>query len=285
MTFAYPFALLLLLPAFGLLAWLKLWHGRAGLGLPGHWHRIIDTTMQSFMVKQVVSQRQLPVGLWLVIWALLVLALARPVLDVGEPAPSGNLVGRVIALDVGASVDPERQRWIAYRILDAAPTTPTALVVATGEAFDIVPFTTDRGHLDRYLQVIKPEVMPVSGRSPGMAVTHAESLLARAGMVVGQLVLVTGGTVPAAEAAAAGDWLRAVVVDGDRASAWEDYAERIGAQLADTTTIDDVISELDGKVADTLQDSDDAAGFAAGPWLIAAAACLWLLFFRRIRSA
>jgi len=285
MSFAHPFALLLLVPAFGVMAWLTLWHGQAAMSLPGHWHRVIDPTMQSFMAKQVVSQNRLPVVLWLTIWTLLVLGLARPTLDFGEPTEYGNLVGRVIALDVGASVDVEHQRLIAYRILDAAPATPTALVVATAEAFDIVPFTTDRAHLDRYLQVLRADVMPVSGRAPGMAITHAESLLARADMVVGQLVLGTGGRVPAANATAAGDWLRALVVDTESIAAWDGYADRIGARLADETAIGAVIDDLDGKVADARRDSDDAAVFALGPWLIAVAAFLWLFFFRRIRSS
>lgn len=283
MNFAQPFALLLLIPAFGLVAWLRFWHGQAAMSLPGHWHRIIDKSMRSFMAKQVVSQNRLPVVLWLTIWALLVLAVARPILDFAEPTAYSNLAGRVIALDVGASVDVERQRLIAYRILDAAPTTPTALVVATAEAFDIVPFTTDRAHLDRYLQVIEPEIMPVSGRAPGIAITHGELLLSRANMAVGQLVLVTGG-VPTGDATVAGEWLRALVVDGDNISAWDGYADRIGARLADETAIRAVIDDLDGKIADAIQDSNDAADFAVGPWLIAAAACLWLLFFRRTRS-
>ena len=241
-------------------------------------------TMQSFMARQVVSQNRLPLLFWLTIWTLLVLGLARPTLDSGEPTAYANLAGRVIAFDLGAGMDVDRQRSIAYRILDAAPTVPTALVLATAEAFDVVPLTTDRAHLDRYLRVIKPDVMPVSGRAPGIAIVHAESVLARADIVVGQLVLLTGGRVPAAEATTPGDWLRALVVGGDRVSDWEGYADRIGARLTDETSIQAVIDDLDDQVADAIRDSDGAADFALGPWLIAVAAFLWLFFFRRVRS-
>jgi hypothetical protein len=285
MSFVHPFALLLLLPALSLVAWLTLWRGQAVMRLPGHWHRIIDMTMQSFMAKQVVSQNRLPLLFWLTIWTLMVLGLARPILDFGEPTAYGNLAGRVIALDIGAGIDVDRQRLIAYRIVDAAPTVPTALVVATAEAFDVVPLTTDRAHLGRYLQVIKPDVMPVSGRAPGIAIVHAESLLERADIVVGQLVLLTGGRVPAAEATTPGDWLRALVVDRDRVSDWEGYADRIGARLTDETSIQAVIDDLDNEVAHAIRDSDEAAEFALGPWLIAVAALLWLFFFRRVRSS
>ena len=170
MSFVFPAALLLFLPALALAAWIVLWRGPAALRLPGHWHRVIETRMQPFMARQVASQNRIPWVFWLAIWSLLVLGLARPVLDFGAPEPYGNLAGRVIALDLGAETDLERQKLLVYRILDAAPATPTALVVSTAEAFDIVPFTTDRAHFDRYLDVVRPDVMPVSGRAPGIAV-------------------------------------------------------------------------------------------------------------------
>ncbi|MDH3772554.1 MAG: hypothetical protein OET79_16410, partial [Nitrospirota bacterium] len=223
--------------------------------------------------------------LWLTIWTLLVLGLARPMLDSGAPTAYGNLAGRVIALDLGAGVDVDRQRLLVHRILDAAPTMPTALVVATAEAFGVVPFTTDRAHLDRYLQVINPDVMPVFGRAPGIAIVHAESLLERADIVVGQLVLLTGGKVPPSESTKVGDWLRALVVDNDRLSDWEGYADRIGARLTDETSIQTVIDDLDDQVAAAIRDGDKAAELALGPWLVAVAALFWLSFFRRVRSS
>ena len=285
MSLIHPWALLLLLPALALMAWLTLWHGQAVMRLPGHWHRIIDITMQSFMAKQVVSRNRLPLLFWSAIWALMVLGLARPILDIGEPADYGNLAGRVIALDVGAGKTIDRQRLIAYRILAAAPTVPTALVVASSEAFDVVPLTTDHAHLNRYLQVIEPDVMPVSGRATGMAITHAESLLARADIVVGQVVLLSGGVAPVSDTTAAGDWLRALVVDRDSVADWERHADLIGARLADETSIQTIIDDLDSEVTDALRDSDQAAEFELSPWLVAAATALWLLFFRRVRSS
>ena len=114
MTFAQPLALLLLLPAAGLVMWLRLAHGPDALRLPGHWRRVIDSTMQSFMARRVVSPNRLPVGVWLAIWTLLVLALARPVLDAPAPTDYGNLAGRVIALDIGSGVDVDDQRLLAY---------------------------------------------------------------------------------------------------------------------------------------------------------------------------
>ena len=128
MSFVHPLALLLLLPAAGLVAWLYLGRGPTGLRLPGHWRRTIDAAMQPFMAARVISQNRLPLVFWAVVWSLLVLALARPVIEAGTPDRYGNLSGRVIALDLGAGMDVEGQRLMAYRIFDASPNTPTALI-------------------------------------------------------------------------------------------------------------------------------------------------------------
>ena len=216
---------------------------------------------------------------------------------VDDSAETRAIISEVLAflreaLSVSPTMRAEIRAIIAFqraavddRGLPADPRVPTALVVATAEAFGIVPFTTDRAHLDRYLQVIRPEIMPVSGRAPGIAITQAESLFTRAEMVVGQLVLVTGGEVPAGDVTVAGDWLRALVVDHENVSAWKEYADRIGARLTDETAIDAVIDDLNAEVADAVRDSDDAAEFALAPWLVGGAVLLWLFFFRRIRSS
>ena len=284
MSFVTPEALLLFLPAAAVAAWILFWRGQAALRLPGHWSRVIDGAMQPFMARQVVSPNRMPWAFWLAVWSLLVLGLARPVLESGAPEPYGNLAGRVIAMDLGSAMPVEDQKLLVYRILDAAPATPTALVVATAEAFDIVPFTTDRDHIDRYLKVVGPEVMPVEGRAPGIAVVHGEAVLARAGLAVGQVVLLTGGQPPPGDMAAAGDWLRAVVVDGEVTPAWERYADTVGARLAAADGLDGVVDDLDDAVAQALRDGDRSGDLDLGPWLIAAAALLWLFFFRRIRT-
>lgn len=284
MSIVHPLAFLLLLPVLGVLAWLKFWRGEVAMRLPGQWRQIIGKAMQSFMAKRVVSQNQLPIWFWLAIWTLLVLALARPIFDLGKPAPYGNLAGRVIALDLGAGIDVDRHRLLVDRLLDAAPEMPTSLVIATAEAFDIVPFTTDRAHFDRYLKVINPDIMPVSGRALGIAIVHGETMLERADIAVGQLVLLTGGPVPPVEATKANGWLRAVVVDPGGLSAWASYADQIGARLTGDTAIQAVIDDLENRVADAVRDSDKASDLALAPWLVAFAALLWLLFFRRVRS-
>jgi len=284
MSFAYPLALLLLLPPVAFFVWLRVFYGKSGLTLPGHWRRTIDGAMQPFMAGRVVSENALPLLFWAGLWTLLVLALARPVIGSDKPEDYGNVAGRVIALDLGAGMDIEGQRLLAYRIFDAAPHTPTALVLATSEAFDVVPFTTDRAQLERYLQVAAPEVMPMEGRAPGIAITHAEKVLSRAELVVGQLVVLTGGRAPAAIAAPGGKWLRALVVDSPSIDQWRAFADGAGARLVDETQVQSLIDQLDSEVSSALRDTNRPGDFVLAPWLLALAALLWLLFFRRVRT-
>ncbi len=285
MTFVHPMALWLLVPAGVLLAWRWLGGGRTGLRLPGHWRRVIDAAMRSFMAQRVKSDSRLPVAFWTSLWTLLVVGLAEPTLDSGAPAAYGNLAGRVLAVDLGAGEDVVEQRLLAYRILDASPETPTALVAASAESFDVVPLTTDRAQLDRYLQVLDAELMPVSGRAVGIAIVHSEQLLERAGVIVGQTVLLTGGLAPPADSAKAGAWLRALVVARPHPPGWETYAEHTGAQFVNGESLSEVLEALDDEVADVIRDADRSGDFPLGYWLVAVATVLWILFFRRLRSA
>jgi hypothetical protein len=284
MSILNPLALLLVLPALAVLAWLKFWRGATAMSLPGQWRQVIERAMQPFMAERVTSQNRLPIWFWLALWSLLVLALARPIVDLGKPIPYGNLAARVIAVDLGAGLDVDRQRLLVDRFLDAAPDIPTSLVIATAEAFDIVPFTTDRAHFDRYLEVVNPDIMPVSGRALGIAIVHGETMLKRADIAVGQLVLLTGGDVPPVEATRPDGWLRAVVVDQDNLSDWTGYADQIGARLAGDRLVQDVVDDLENRIADAVSDSDRASDLSIAPWLIGIAAGLWLLFFRRVRA-
>ena len=90
MTVAEPLALLLLLPALALVAWLYIGRGPSGMRLPGHWHRAIAGVMQPFMAGRVISRNRMPILFWVAVSALLVLGLARPVVHAGAPARSAQ---------------------------------------------------------------------------------------------------------------------------------------------------------------------------------------------------
>lgn len=283
MSLVQPLALLLLIPALGALAWIKYGRGAALLGLPGDWHFAIDKTLRSFMAQRILLGAASPI-VWLgAIWVLAVLALARPTYEVDEPANYSNLAGRVIALDLGAGADIHGQRLAVSKLLDQSPGVPTALVVATADAFDAVPLTTDRAYIERYLGVIKPDVMPVGGRSLYVAMAHSEGVLTRAGVVVGQVVLVSGNLPAELQLESAGRWRRAIIVPAQAQSQWVELAESIEAELASNTEVDAVVEQF-ARAMDEVERNDRKRHIDLRPWFVGTAAMAWLAFFRRRRS-
>lgn len=279
---AHPLALLLLLPGAALL-WL---HRRRGaVGLPGDWARLIERPLRSFVAGRAVLRAGASVTLPVVIWGLLVLAIARPGIALGTGPEFTNIAGRVIALDLGAGVDINRQRHAAAQVLEMDPGMPTALVLVTGDAFDVVPLTRDRAFLGRYLNVVSPDVMPVEGRSPAIALAHAEAILTRAGIVAGQVVLITGGPVPDRSTVPPAQWLRAVVVRPEERDAWEAFAAGTGARLIAPDDLSGIGADLQDAVASARRQLGSSGRLDLTPILAGIAAALWLLLFRRRRAA
>lgn len=289
MSLAAPWALLLLLPALGALIWLNI-RSRAGpMRLPGNWTRLIEPALQPCMARYTVAESQPPMVLMLSIWTLLVLALAQPSIDTGEASDYANLAGRAIVLDLGAGADIHNQRLAVIRLIEDAPDVPTAIVAATSESFEAVPMTTDRVHLERYLQVIEADVMPIGGRFLELATAHGEALLTRAEIVAGQVVVVTGGDPPGRqtirETARPPQWPRALVIANGALTAWRAYANQTQARLTDIDGLAPLSRDLSQDIARAHRQGDPATRRDLAPWLTGAALILWLGLFRRRRTA
>ncbi|WP_089719659.1 VWA domain-containing protein [Candidatus Entotheonella palauensis] len=283
MSLATPWTLLLLVPALGALIWLKTGSSSGAARLPGHWHRVIEPALQPFMARYTIAESRPPIWLMLSIWTLLVLALAQPSIDTGTATDYANLAGRVMVLDLGAGADIHNQRLAVIRLIEDAPEVPTAIVVATSESFEAVPMTTDRAHLERYLQAIEADVMPVDGRFIELAAAHSEALLTRAEIVAGQVVMISGGTPPARETVRPPQWPRALVVADGSLQPWRAYANQTRARLTDIDNLAPLSRDLNRDMAWAAWQSDRSARRDMAPWLIGSALGLWLGLFRRRR--
>lgn len=285
MTLAFPAALLLLLPM-GVGAVL-LWRGGASLvgGLPGDWDRLVDPALRAYLALGVAGRERSQILLAGSAAVAIVLALARPIVPFSTEPDYGNFVGRVLVMDMVAGVDPAPQRVLAERLIAGSPEIPTALVATTREAYDVVPLTTDPRHLHRYLAAIDPSLMPVSGRNPSAGVIQGESLLIRAGAVVGQVVFLPADAPEASQTAPpdAGG-LRAILVSGETKGLWSDVADRWAARLAGADELDRIVDDLDAALRDAQLARAPEGKLDLRPWLTALAAALWLGLFRR-RSA
>ena len=285
MSFDAPAALLLLCP---LVLSSFLIRGRGGAtlaGLPGHWNRLVEPALRRFLARRIPERRADQFGLCLAICMLLVIALAAPHIESDQPGAYGNLSGRVIVLDLGAGIDVRDQRLVAQRLVEASPRIPAAIVAVAADAFDIVPLSTDRFQIARYLQVLDPSIMPEAGRAPQLGIAQGEAVLRNAGIVVGQTVLITGGEpLPPHFDAPRSVGLRAVVALGAEASAWSDYAEVLDARLAGPADLSAITDDLNDSLRQEMRAGGAQARVDLTPWAVAAALALWLGLFRRRAS-
>jgi hypothetical protein len=157
----------------------------------------------------------------------------------------------------------------------------------TEHAFDVVPLTRDYAHLDRYLQVLSPDVMPVEGRLLLRGVERAVALLDRAGIQARQIAVFTDGPPPAVgrflkpeSPSFQNIWLIRPEEGGDE---WRQFGAHIEASLATDRETALIQDDLEAR-------RDEAAAKAVSirerrdltPWLIALVLPLWLfVFFRR----
>ncbi|NJO38887.1 MAG: hypothetical protein HC871_16380 [Rhizobiales bacterium] len=271
-----------------LLAFAVIAIGRRELQLPGAWRRAIQRDLQAFLAATVEDVRSpFRRAVLVLLWLLLGAALARMSLGHVDMPQLRNLDARVVVIDLGLT-DADVDRVAAARyLIESADNVPTAVVAVTERAFDVVPITRDDAHLDRYLQVLTRDIMPIEGRSLATGIERAMALLDRGAIQARQIAVFTGGMPPGAgrlqapgQDADQNVWL--VLPDGDK-PAWQEVADDLGVPL-----IGDQESQV---MLDDFEQRRQAAAAKAvsvrerqdiTPWLIAFTLPLWLLlFFRR----
>ena len=278
MSLAHPLLLLSLVPILAAAALARL-GPPASARLPGSWPALVEPALRGALTAGGTAPRRGRLALCLAIAVLLALALARPAFDRGGAA-FANIGGRVIVMDLRPGAAVAEQRQLVERLLDGAPEVPTAIVAAAADAHGIVPLTVDRRQIRRYLNVLEPGVMPVPGRALHLGIAQAEALLARAGVAVRQIVVVSDGAPPqAAVPIASSETMRAVAVpDPD---GWSGFADTYDASLATAAELPELAASLRREIARTLRTEADAGALDLTPLVIAAAMLLWLGLFRR----
>ena len=284
MIISYPLVLLLLVPAVAAFAWFAHRGDRYLARLPGNWERLVAPSLRAIVGREATQGAAPQLLGFLVLWAVLVMAIARPVWKLEDASNFSNIVGRVIALDLGGGADIHSQRLAAAALIDSAPEVPTALVVGSGDAFNVVPLTTDREFMNRYLNVITPDVMPLEGQALPVTVAHSEAILTRAGVVVGQVILLTGGEPPTLGDEYLRRWTRLVVTEPESRGKWVDYANYLGARLVSYDDLTSVIDDLEREIERAQHRGDNAAVHDLTPYLLGVAVLLWLALFRRRRT-
>ncbi|MGI9502422.1 MAG: hypothetical protein ACR2RE_05130 [Geminicoccaceae bacterium] len=263
--------------------------GRSELQLPGAWHRAIQGDLKSFVAGAVQDMRTPVRAIAIVaLWLLLGMAFARINLGHIEAPKLRNLDARVVVIDLGVPEIAEERVAAARYLIDSSDDVPTAVIAVTEHAFDVVPLTRDDSHLDRYLQVLTLDVMPIEGRALMSGVERAIALLDRAGIQARQITVFTGGTPPAIGRFQIPErddrqniWF---VLPEKTETAWQTFADDLDATLAgdqDTAAIQDDFEERRQEAAAKAVSIRERRDIT--PWLIGLLLLLWLLlFFRRL---
>ncbi len=262
--------------------------GRRRVDLPGAWHRAIEPRLQGLLVDTVDHVRQRPVLVALMaIWLLLAACLATISFGQTSVPTLRNLYARVVVIDLGLDAQSADRVAAARYLIENDRNVPTAVIAVTEQAFDVVPLTRDYAHLDRYLQVLSPDVMPIEGRSLLRGVERAVLLLDRAGIQARQIVVFTGGSPPPIgrflkpqNPSLQNIWL---VRPDQPSDDWQAFGAHMEASFAtdrETSIIQDDLDERRNEAAAKAVSFRERRDLT--PWLIALLLPLWLfVFFRR----
>jgi len=272
----------------------------------GDWRRAVDAPLLAVLAARgavvSASRRALGLSAWLIAAALVGLAVAGPAIERRDTGGWRNLDALVLALDVSRSVTEgggfDEARFAALQVLDAAAGRQAALALFAGDAYLASAFSADREALRPLIASGLAGAVPDPGSAPVRAIALAGARLAAAGMVGGDLVLVTdgGGIDDAALAAAArfaADGRRLHVVHvastaaggaptGDRGAAAR-LAVAGGGSFADAVDP----AAVAAAVAEPATSELVRGGFATFAWtdlgraLLALAALPMLVLFRR----
>ena len=260
------------------------------LALPGTWHRAIDNALHPYVANSVATN--LPPwrrAVILAIWLLLSAALATISLGHIETPKLRDLDARVVVIDLGVPEIAEDRIAAARYLIDSTKDVPTAVIAVTEYAFDVVPLTRDASHLDRYLQVLTGDVMPVQGRSLLIGIERAIAMLDRADIQARQITVFTGGAPPETGGFPFPDRSREhniwLILPDEASSAWQALASQMGASLVDDLGTSAVQVDFEKRRQEataktvSLRERQDIT-----PWLILMLMPLWLLLFFRKRS-
>ena len=191
-------AWLVLLLVFALLCWRLLRRRDAG----GVWQSICDEALLPYvLVQRRTSRGPLNLGLFVTGGIAAIIALAGPTWE-RLPSPvfrDGSAL--VLLLDLSRSMDaadisPSRLERAKFKIMDILRQRregQTALIVYAAEPYVVTPLTNDVATIESQLPALRTGIMPSQGSAGASAIERGIELLGQAGLMSGELILITDG--------------------------------------------------------------------------------------------
>lgn len=166
------------------------------------WDRAVDHKLLPFLLDRSKNAAQrTPLLLLAATWLLATLALSGPVWEKLPQPVQRREDALVIVLDLSLSMfapDHQPSRLdLAKRklrdILDLRNEGQTALVVYAGDAHTVTPLTDDAITIEALVPSLSPNIMPLFGSNPTMAIEVAIGLLHDIEAQQGRILLMTDG--------------------------------------------------------------------------------------------
>lgn len=166
----------------------------------GGWSGVVDASILPALealghVVYPASKKQGFIPLAVI--GVLVLALAGPAVRNDRAPAFQNLDAVMLVMDMSPSVarggNLDDAQAAAARILQNLGGRPVGLIVYAGEPFLVSATTSDASTLESPIAVLGPDTMPAVGSRPDRALAMARDLFAQAGIIGGDVVLISDG--------------------------------------------------------------------------------------------
>lgn len=164
------------------------------------WSSVIDPRLLPFVLStKNKKQRRYPLLLIFIAASLCITALAGPVYKKLPQPVYREQSSLVVLLDLSQSMNasdikPSRLERAKLELLDILKTRKagqTALIVYAADAFVVTPLTDDNATIANLVPSLETDMMPAQGSNLSAALAEAFSLFTQAGIINGNVLLIT----------------------------------------------------------------------------------------------
>lgn len=165
----------------------------------GDWRRAVDGHLLDAIARRggVVAGKGRGALVAALCAGLIALALVGPAAEKSDASGFRNLDTMMIVMDLSRSVaeSPEfpDAKVAALTAAEAAGSRQVAIIAYAGDAYLVAPPTTDRKGLETTLYALDGQTVPDAGSAPARALGLARKTLKEAGVVGGDVVLISDG--------------------------------------------------------------------------------------------
>ena len=187
-----------------------------------NWQSIVDPQLQNFVLEKTGGKRSTyPVFLIFIAASLCITALAGPVYKKLPQPVYQEQSALVVLFDLSQSmnatdVKPSRLARAKLELLDVLKTRKsgqTAFIVYAADAFTVTPLTNDNATIANLIPSLETSMMPAQGSNLSKGLTKAFSLLTQAGVIHGNILVISDDIHPRDETA-----IKKLVSQGHRLS-------------------------------------------------------------------